>query len=374
MRSVLAISMVLFTAATVWGAPANILVKPFQEADSQQPDWINRAITQSVVDELSSMKDVTVSSSAENQPAAPASASASTTQPSGNPDYTVSGNIQRVNQQLRVSGTVTNSAGKNVGGFKATGSTQDLFAIEDSLADQLRDALGLTEQAAPPAQPTASTAAGTGGAAPAGAPANALAGSDYTGSDLQRAAQNPGLIRQLSDRSYYNSTASTPAGVVAPTTTYPPNYGYPPYYYGAGWGWGWGWGFPNVVIINPGNNKNRDHDHHHDHDRDHNRDGHSPGWDNGQAIRSRAVGAGGNISSPPQLVPSGSPQLVPSGSPQHVPSGGPQLVPGNPVPRGMGGGGSAPKGAGVNTNSHAPGAGYNSGPVNAPGAGYNPGR
>lgn len=356
MRSVLAISMVLLTAAAAWAAPAKIMVKPFEEADRQQPDWINRAVTQSVVDELSSMKDVTVTSPSENGSATAPAQSSSSTQPSENADYVVSGNIQRVNQQLRISGTVTNSAGKNVGGFKATGSTQDLFAIEDSLADQLRTALGLSGQAQAPAQPTAST--GTG------APSNqAIAGSDYTGSDLQRAVQNPGLIRQLSDRSYYNN-ATTPAGVVPPT--YPPYYGYPPYYYGAGWGWGWGWGFPNVVIINP--NKDRDHHRDHDHDRDHHHDGRLPRSDmNGQTIRSRAVGAGGHIPSPPQLVP--------NGGPQNVPTGGPQLVPGNPVPRGMGGGGgAAPRGAGVHTSGHAPGAGYNTGPVNAPGAGYNPGR
>jgi TolB-like protein len=380
MRSLTVMFIVLISAASAaWAAdPAKVLFVPFSEADaSQQPDWVTRAINQSAVDELSSMPNVTVTTppgSGLNPAAAAPAAAAPTTQPQAQPstrpasDYTVRGTIQRVNQQIRVSGNVSDASGKTVGGFKATGTEQDLFAIEDSVAEQLRSTLGIAEQPASLAPPSSGVAG-----AKSQVPVQPL-GSSYDGSDLERSVYDPTYTRRLSDRSYWNN-ATTPAGIVMPGGYggygYPPGYGYnyPPYYVGGwgwgGWGWGWGWGGTNNVVI-----INQDNKRHHDGRRDHG-SGTMTGVTtgpristNGQAIRAAATGTGGLIMQQPQLVPSGGPQLVPSG--------GPQLVPGNPVPPGLSGASSsAPKGAGVNMGgSHAPGAGFTTGGSNAPGAGH----
>ena len=75
MRSIAVIlGVVLSAAAAAFAAePARVTVIPFTEADAtQQADWVTRAINQSVVDELSAMPDVTVSTPAGSdvQPAA----------------------------------------------------------------------------------------------------------------------------------------------------------------------------------------------------------------------------------------------------------------------------------------------------------------
>ena len=47
--------------ATAMDAPTKVLVAPFTEVnEQQQPDWISRAIQQSVADELSSLASVDV--------------------------------------------------------------------------------------------------------------------------------------------------------------------------------------------------------------------------------------------------------------------------------------------------------------------------
>src|SRR5437763_1885424 len=120
-----------------------VWVAPFGEANdaggagaapTQNPDWISRALRQSVVDDLAALKGVSVT----NTTATAAAANAPTTLPS-DVDYVVSGAIQRVNCELRVSGRIEDVAGnRTVGGFKATGGEKELFAIEDSIAGQLK--------------------------------------------------------------------------------------------------------------------------------------------------------------------------------------------------------------------------------------------
>src|SRR5206468_2080099 len=108
-----------------------------QQPSQPQPDWINRALMQSVADDLSGIKGVTVVTPQNTT----TGAAAATTQPS-NVDYIVSGTIQRINGDLRVSGRVEDTSTHQImGGFKATGAERELFSIEDSIAAQLKQVI-----------------------------------------------------------------------------------------------------------------------------------------------------------------------------------------------------------------------------------------
>jgi len=338
---------VLAVPSLAWANSGRVLVQPFSEASDQampgppssvqhQPDWINRALTQSVSDDLAGIKGLTVVSSS-NTPA----------------DYVVSGTIQRLNGDLRVTGRVEDtSTHQIVGGFKATGAERDLFAVEDSISAQLKQIIA-------PQAPPIGYAQGPATQPTLNNPFAPPPGSTYQGSDLQRALEERDYLRRLA--------ASTPQYQPPPDYTYnqpvyPADYGYgynyPPYSWGYGYGYPYGywWGGGSVVIINDRNN-------HHHGDGGHHWDGH--GWnrgdsggfvanpggsptqslsDNGQRIRA-ASSFGGAQNAPPglittptsspqlvptrgiQLTPNTSPQMVPTRGPQLVPSGGPQMVP-----------------------------------------------
>jgi TolB-like protein len=256
-----------------------VWVAPFNEANDSNAaaaaapnaDWVNRALRQSVVDDLAAIKGVSVANA--TAPTAGA-ANAPTTRPS-DVDYVISGTIQRVNGELRVSGRVEDVAGnRTVGGFKATGNEKELFAIEDSIANQLKSTLAPASSA-----PATSKPAGNFAVEP---------GSSFEGSDLQRALADRDYLRHLqaagepapeygytqagySDYSGYRAVYSPfllggPGYVYYPNYNnyYPGNYGYG--YGGYGYGYGWGGG-SNIVVINGssgghGHHGHGDGDHH----------------------------------------------------------------------------------------------------------------
>jgi TolB-like protein len=330
----------------VWVEPFSELNQPQQQTQQQQPDWINRALVQSVSDDLSSIKGLTVMTSATTRPA--------------DADYVVSGTIQRVNGELRVTGRVEDtSTHQVVGGFKATGSERDLFAIEDAIATQLKYVLA-PQAAAMPTTPLASQPSPTTANAPPSGPFAQRP--QFEGSDLQRSLQERDYLRRMEER---NALLYQPVpDYTYNQPVYPVDYGYgyggyDPYGYTYPYGW---WG-GSVVVINGQRcftNNNGDHSHRWNHNGRGRSDfvanpGGSPTQtlnDNGQRIRqASSFGGVGNAppamvntpTSSPQLVPRSSPQLVPtrgiemtsrapqvvpSQSPQLVPSGGPQMVPG----------------------------------------------
>src|SRR4051794_18507277 len=199
----------LLLASPAWAAMGSrVLVQPFTEANpdqqasqtapAKQPDWINRALVQSVSDDLSAMKGLTLLKGAGGATTSPSDA-----------DYIVSGTIQRMNGDLRVTGRVEDTASHQViGGFKATGTERDLFAIEDSIAAQLKQVLA-PQSATPavaqqqPQQPTTATAV-AGNNVPFGQPAHG----QFEGSDLQRALEERDYLRRLEER---NALRNQPA-------------------------------------------------------------------------------------------------------------------------------------------------------------------
>src|SRR3954447_7730230 len=119
-------------AAETTTTPANagagrVWVAPFDEAAGDQPKtpgWISKALRQSVADDLASIPGLNVAAPS-TQPAA----ASGDTRPA-NVDYVVTGTIQRVDGDLRVTGRIEQPASnKIVGGFKATGTERELFAI-----------------------------------------------------------------------------------------------------------------------------------------------------------------------------------------------------------------------------------------------------
>ena len=224
---------------TMTADESRVLVAPFTEANEQmQPDWINRAIHQAVVDELSSLSSVQVLPNDAREAGA---------------KYIVRGTIQRLAEEIRVTGRVQSAAdGKTIGGFKATGPQHQLFAIEDSIAEQLKRILAPME--ATPAGLEDARAVATAGDSRT-LPQQPLRGV-YEGSDLQRALDDRDFLNRAARRA--PTSYDPPPVYVPPTypvggTMYPP-YGYG-YGYGSGWGWpgwGWGWGGGNVIIVKPG--------------------------------------------------------------------------------------------------------------------------
>jgi TolB-like protein len=219
------------------GAQGRVWVAPFDEvgaADKQvQPNWINRALRQSIIDDLSSVRGVTVAT-----PAASGAMQSPATQPA-DVDYIVRGTIQRVDGDLRVSGRVEQAgADKTIGGFKASGTERDLFSIEDSIASQLRLVF------APPPAPAV--------AAATTAPSNPFSRPGmFEGSDLQRALEDRDYLRRLQ-----NDYEPAPTyGYTQPV--YPAGYSYSPYGGYGGYWWGGGWDGNSVIIIN--NRSGRDH-------------------------------------------------------------------------------------------------------------------
>jgi TolB-like protein len=246
--------VLISTSFALAETPIKVLVAPFTEVnEQQQPDWINRAIQQSVADELASLSGVEV---VPNNPAIPLP---STAQAKGaGIKYIVRATIQRLNGDIRVTGRVQNvDDGKTVGGFKATGPQHQLFAIEDSVAGQLKRIVSPMEADLEGSQPIATgpTRGGTG----VQTPIQPIRGV-YEGSDLQRAIEDRDYIRRTQRRTPDDYTFTQPP-MYYPPPTYPGGYGYGyGYGYGTGWpGWGYPWSFGwdgggdnNVVIINPG--------------------------------------------------------------------------------------------------------------------------
>lgn len=175
MRYWLAIRAVLLCSAA-FAEPVKVAVLPFEEIGDTEKvggksNWVTKAIAQSLADELAQMPGVDVVSTASTQPS--------------QSRFAVTGTLQRVDEQLRVTGHVADTtANKSVGGFKATATERELFTLEDSVAEQVKAIL------------RAQIPEAAGPVVPANAPPIAArTGRIFEGSDLQRAVTDPRPLR-----------------------------------------------------------------------------------------------------------------------------------------------------------------------------------
>lgn len=240
MRSFLSLAVILCSTALALADTKSVIVAPFEESNElQQPDWISRSLHQSLVDDVASIPEVSVLNA--SQPADPADAK-----------YIVRGTIQRSDGTIRVTGRVEETAGgKTVGGFKSSGTERDLFAIQDSIAGQVRAVLGERPEAAArePQQP-----------APAQQPAGQaqqpvmVANGMFEGSNLQRALMDRDYLRREAIRGSIPDTAYTNPSYGYQQPMYPYSMGGYPYWYRNGWGFGHYWGgyYPGVIVIRKG--------------------------------------------------------------------------------------------------------------------------
>jgi len=235
-----------------------VLVLPFSPALATDPDWISRAVQQSIVADLSRpttgrpiqpMSDATSINSTLDAMEAGKKAGAK---------YVVFGNYQTIEPSLKVTGQVVDvETNKVIGGLKSTGSVRDLFDMQDRLAAQVRFAIATERLAGKQVKPT-DVQPRTPEPPPTIEPQGPVVMGDkhpYDESDLSRAvADDVSLIdrydaagqsyrQQYYDDRYYNS--------------YLPFYSTYPYYGYYGYGYG-GYFGPYVPI------SCRPHHHHHD--------------------------------------------------------------------------------------------------------------
>jgi TolB-like protein len=231
MRALIAVTFAsLFVASSALAAQSKVWVAPFEKA-GESPEWMTRTLQQSLTDELATLKTIDVQMSKE---------------PTG-ATHIVKASVQRSEKEIRITGRVEDPAGKNLGGFKATGSERDLFGIEDGLATQVAKIVA-------PDEPLTTTEPAK--LQPIETPfAPAIGG--FEGSDLQRSMKE-GVRRQYTSPRY--SEPPTYQQPMYPVSVGLGNYYYnQPYYGNSGWypgyyGGYWGYGLGTTIIINKDHN------------------------------------------------------------------------------------------------------------------------
>lgn len=128
---------------------ASLLLLPFSALnDDGRHQWISKAIQQNFMAELGQSASVRLIAPA-SQPAAAAPVDlqgAIQTAHDAQATLVVFGNYQVIEPDVRVMGQVVNAdSGQLLGNLKATGKMSELFAIEDSLANQLQQLVAPAE-------------------------------------------------------------------------------------------------------------------------------------------------------------------------------------------------------------------------------------
>jgi TolB-like protein len=235
-----------------------VLLLPFQAVGGRPSDsWIGRSIQQSLLTDLVMGGPIRVSSS-----------STGVTEPNAAIDvgknagarYVVYGQVH-VNDRgdgagsaVRITAQVLDtSSGRPVGVLKSTGSIDDLFPVEDELAEQARRQLTRLQYAA-------GLEADRGAAAGGGEPRPTIEASGpvrmgvYSNPDWMDSGS--GVPSSASYRYYYGNPYNWYEYTPAPAYSYPtPNYGAMPYYYGGSVSYGISRSFvpfDGSMSINPG--------------------------------------------------------------------------------------------------------------------------
>jgi len=211
-----------------------VLLLPFQAVGGRPNDsWIGRSIQQSLLTDLVMGGPIRVSTS--SNAAADPNAAVDAGKSAG-ARYVVYGQVH-VNDRgdgsgsaVRITAQVLDTAsGRPVGVLKSTGSIDDLFPVEDELAEQARHQLTRLQYAA---GLEADRGPGAGGeprpTVEASGPVRAGA---YSSPDWMDSGS--GVPSSASYRYYYGNPYNWYEFTPAPAYSYPtPNYGAVPYYYG----------------------------------------------------------------------------------------------------------------------------------------------
>ena len=121
------------------GAPAKVLLLPFDSVGPVEKDWVAKALQQNLVAELARVNSVQAVTG--NHPASAMDAALKAAD-EAHADYVVFGSYQSVEGDLRMTGQVIDVNKKlAVAGLKTTGSQRDLFGMEDVIAHQIKRAL-----------------------------------------------------------------------------------------------------------------------------------------------------------------------------------------------------------------------------------------
>jgi TolB-like protein len=141
------------TPTTAPSAQPVVLIAPFQQingSDNTSRAWVGQALLEDMI--------ATVSRYGTLQPKALDKTLSNTDSTTAlkegqvnNAAVVIYGSYQTVGDLIRISGSVANvNSGHTMGSLQATGSTQDLFRIEDLLGAQLRDVLSRSHDGALP--------------------------------------------------------------------------------------------------------------------------------------------------------------------------------------------------------------------------------
>ena len=117
-------------------AVPGVLVTVFKPDDqSATGDWIAQSLQQALSSEVGRLRGLRAIAPKDGIPGA---------------TYAVTGTYQLTGGSLRLTGQVVHSSGKGLGEIRAAGALRDLFALEDSLCEQLKRILESHQTAAAP--------------------------------------------------------------------------------------------------------------------------------------------------------------------------------------------------------------------------------
>lgn len=197
-------------SAQPMGTPT-VAVKAFRVESADLPGWLGRSIQKSVEEELKQERAVRVVSAAEG----------ATTQPAG-AMYEVGGTCRSEKGQIVVLCEVRKTDdGQVVQRFSAAAASTDLLQLKSAVKDVVRSVFAAPPTSGPPAGSPVAPAAAQGAPTSAAPLAPAItAGTDYQGSSLQWAVENPdAFAKDLKEEGKPKG-----AGVRASPYVYPPGY------------------------------------------------------------------------------------------------------------------------------------------------------
>jgi TolB-like protein len=137
-KNIVAIIAALFFSTNAFADahhPA-ILLLPWTIASPGASDWIGESVQQSLKADLHNASIAHPSAAPVDDPASIARLAHN-----ASVDFVVEGHVQVIEDQLRLTATLYDSAGHSVITAKSTGALRRLFDLEDALADQIRDGL-----------------------------------------------------------------------------------------------------------------------------------------------------------------------------------------------------------------------------------------
>src|SRR5258706_9477150 len=132
--------VLILTGSMAWaGAPARVLLVPFDSVGPVEKEWVAKALQQNLIAELSRVNSVQTVTS---DKAVGGLEAALKVAGDAGADYVVFGSYQAVEGELRITGQVVEvSKRQAVAGLKTTGSQRDLFGMEDVISHQVKRAL-----------------------------------------------------------------------------------------------------------------------------------------------------------------------------------------------------------------------------------------